>query len=192
MDIIPQAIPDVLLLKPRKHEDSRGYFCETYNEKRMSDAGLPIHYGQDNQSLSAKVGTVRGLHFQIGNMAQAKLVRVLKGRILDVAVDIRHGSPTFGQHVAVELDAKHMEQLFVPVGFAHAFCTLEPDTEVFYKVTALYSQPDEMGLLWNDPDLGIKWPVSAEEANLSDKDIKLPRLRDLPKVFFYEKQKARA
>lgn len=127
-------------------------------------------------------------------MAQAKLVRVLKGRILDVAVDIRHGSPTFGQHVAVELDAKHMEQLFVPVGFSrrNGVAGSEPDTEVFDKVTALYSQPDEMGLLWNDPDLGIKWPVSAEEANLSDKDIKLPRLRDLPKVFFNQKQKARA
>lgn len=186
MEIIPQAIPEVLLLKPKKFEDSRGYFCETYNEGRAKDAGLPLHYGQDNQSLSRKVGTVRGLHFQIGEMAQAKLVRVLKGRILDVAVDIRKGSPTYGQHVKAELSASGMEQLFVPVGFAHAFCTLEPDTEVFYKVTNLYSPAHEMGILWNDPDLGIDWPVKAEDAALSDKDIKLPRLKDIPDVFHYE------
>jgi dTDP-4-dehydrorhamnose 3,5-epimerase len=186
MEVIAQSIPEILLIKPRKFEDSRGYFCETYNEARAKEFSLPLHYGQDNQSLSRKAGTVRGLHFQIGEMAQAKLVRVLKGRILDVAVDIRKGSPTYGQHVKCEISADAMEQIFIPVGFAHAFCTLEPDTEVFYKVTNLYSPAHEMGILWNDPDLGIDWPVKTEDAALSDKDIKLPRLKDLPDVFQYE------
>ena len=186
MEVIPQAIPEVLLLKPRKFEDSRGYFCETYNESRAKELGLPEHYGQDNQSLSRRVGTVRGLHFQTGDMAQAKLVRVMKGRILDVAVDIRKGSPTYGQNVTCELSAESMDQLFIPVGFAHGFCTLEPDTEVFYKVTKLYSPAHDSGILWNDPDLGINWPVTAENAALSDKDINAPRLRDIPDVFHYE------
>lgn len=187
MEVIPQAIPEVLLIKPRKFEDSRGFFCETYNEARAKEAGIPTHFGQDNQSMSRAVGTIRGLHFQIGEMAQAKLVRVLQGRILDVAVDIRKGSPTYGQHVKVELSASGMEQLYVPVGFAHAFCTLEPDTEVFYKVTNLYSPAHEMGIIWNDPDLGIEWPVKAENAMLSDKDMKAPRLKDIPDVFHYER-----
>ena len=152
------AIPEVILLKPRKFEDARGFFCETYNMKRIEEAGLPTEYVQDNVSLSKKAGTIRGLHFQKPPAAQAKLVRVLKGRILDVAVDIRHGSPTFGQYVSAELSADGLEQLFIPAGFAHAFCTLEDDTEVMYKVTDFYAPEHDAGIIWNDPEIGLTGP----------------------------------
>jgi len=140
---------------------------------------------QDNQSMSAEVGTVRGLHFQLEPKAQGKLVRCVAGAILDVVVDIRKGSPTFGQHVAVELTAENGKQLWVPPGFAHGFCTLAPSTEISYKVTNYYSAEHDRGILWNDPAIGIEWPIEAGKAILSDKDRKQPTLANLPDAFTY-------
>jgi dTDP-4-dehydrorhamnose 3,5-epimerase len=183
MDVIATEIPEVRIVKPRRFGDHRGFFSETYNAKAFADAGIPQTFIQDNHSLSATKGTVRGLHFQTPPFAQDKLVRVVKGAILDVAVDIRKASPTFGRSVAVVLSAQEWNQLFIPIGFAHGFCTLEPDTEVIYKVTNLYSAENDRGLLWNDPDLHIDWPVSSDTAILSDKDKVHPRLKDLPAYF---------
>lgn len=179
MEIVSLEIPDVKLIRPRKFGDHRGFFSEVYSRKAFSEAGIPQEFVQDNHSLSSEVGTVRGLHFQVPPAAQAKLIRVVRGAIFDVAVDIRRGSPTYGRHVAVRISAEEWNQLLVPVGFAHGFCTLEPDTEVLYKVTDFYSPEHDKGLLWNDSDLGIRWPVSAEAARLSDKDRTHPRLADL-------------
>jgi dTDP-4-dehydrorhamnose 3,5-epimerase len=177
------AIPDVKIVTPKRFGDHRGFFSETYSRQRFVEAGIAIDFVQDNHSHSAAVGTVRGLHFQTAPFAQAKLVRVVRGRILDVAVDIRRSSPTYGQHVAVELSAENWRQLLVPVGFAHGFCTLEPDCEIQYKVSAYYSAADDFGLAWDDPALGISWPVRPEEAVLSDKDRRQPTLAELPACF---------
>lgn len=177
------ALDGVKLITPKKFEDSRGFFSETFNRENFFKGGIAVEFVQDNQSRSASVGTIRGLHFQSPPFAQDKLIRVLKGRILDVAVDIRRSSPTFGQHVAVELSAENFKQLFVPIGFAHGFCTLEPDTEILYKVSNYYSAQHDHGLAWNDPDLGIAWPVTAESIVLSEKDARLPRLTDLATPF---------
>jgi dTDP-4-dehydrorhamnose 3,5-epimerase len=178
MDIRSLDIPDVKLIRPRRFGDARGWFSETYRHDRLKDAGIDIDFVQDNQSFSAATGTLRGLHFQLHPHAQAKLVRVLTGRILDVAVDVRASSPTFGRHVAVELDAEAGDQLLVPVGFAHGFCTLVPDTTVFYKVSDYYAPQSDAGIRWDDPALGIAWPVKPGEATLSEKDLKLPLLKD--------------
>lgn len=171
------------LVTPKKFGDERGFFSETHNEKTWASAGLNFDFVQDNHSLSRDVGTVRGLHFQTGPFAQDKLVRVVNGRILDVAVDLRRSSPTFGRHVVVELSKENWRQLFIPIGFAHGFVTLEPDTEVIYKVTNFYSPQHDCGVAWDDPDIGVDWPVAAENAVLSEKDRKWPRLRDLAEVF---------
>ena len=183
MEVEQLAIRDVKLIRPRRFGDARGFFSEVYSKPALAAAGIDIEFVQDNHSRSAKVGTIRGLHFQTHPAAQDKLVRVTHGRILDVAVDLRRGSPTFGQHVAAELSAENWTQILVPVGFAHGFCTLEPDTEVLYKVSSPYAPAHDGGVLWNDPDLGIAWPVATADATLSDKDLKLPRLRDLPPLF---------
>lgn len=159
------------------------FFCETHNERTWANAGLNFRFVQDNHSLSRDVGTVRGLHFQTEPFAQDKLVRVVSGAILDVAVDLRRSSPTFGRHVAVELSRENWRQLFIPIGFAHGFVTLEPDTEVIYKVTNFYSPQHDCGVAWDDPDIGVDWPVDPERAVLSGKDREWPRLRDLPEVF---------
>jgi dTDP-4-dehydrorhamnose 3,5-epimerase len=177
------AIPDVKIITPKKFGDRRGFFSETYNRRAAAEAGIRLEFVQDNHSLSADVGTIRGLHFQSAPFAQDKLVRAPRGRILDVAVDLRRSSPTFGRHVAVELSAENWRQLLVPIGFAHGFCTLEPDTEVFYKVTNYYSPAHDHGLAFDDPALGIAWPVDATKAILSDKDRRLPRLADCPLYF---------
>jgi dTDP-4-dehydrorhamnose 3,5-epimerase len=177
------AIPGPVLLTARKFGDARGFFLETYSAAQFEALGILDVFVQDNQSLSRPVGTVRGLHFQLAPAAQGKLVRVLRGRILDVAVDLRRSSPFYGQHVAAELSAEAANQLFVPVGFAHGFCTLEPDTEVAYKVTAPYAPTLDRGLAWDDPALGIAWPVAPEAAELSAKDRAQPRLADLPHCF---------
>lgn len=179
----PTAIADVILVTPRRFADDRGWFSEIFRQDLIDAALGPVAFVQENQSLSTRKGTVRGLHFQRAPSAQAKLVRCIRGAILDVAVDIRLGSPTFGRHVALELEASTGRQLFVPVGFAHGFCTLTDDAEVAYKVGAHYSAADEVGILWDDPDLGIAWPVTAAAATLSEKDRMLPRLRDLPAAF---------
>ena len=176
-------IPAVKIVTPRRFGDARGFFSEVYSRKAFEEAGLGFDFVQDNHSLSGPRGTVRGLHFQSPPFAQDKLVRVVRGRILDVAVDLRRSSPTFGRHVAVELSAENWRQLLVPAGFAHGFCTLEPDTEVLYKVTGYYAPSHDHGLAWDDPALGIAWPVAPQEALLSDKDRRQPRLADLPAVF---------
>lgn len=183
LEIESTAIPDVKILTPKRFDDGRGFFSEVYNRKRYEDAGVKLDFVQDNHSLSEQSGTIRGLHYQTAPFAQDKLVRVVRGRILDVAVDLRRSSPTFGQHVAIELSAENWRQLLVPIGFAHGFCTLEPDTEVLYKVTNYYSAAHDRGLAFDDPALGISWPVPADGAVLSDKDRKHPRLADLPTYF---------
>ena len=176
------SLDGVLLVKPRRFADSRGYFVETYNKRTFAD--VPVEtFVQDNQSLSTQRGTIRGLHFQLAPEPQAKLVRVLAGAVFDVAVDLREGSATFGQWCGATLTAAEGEQLFIPVGFAHAFCTLEPDTMVVYKVDGFYNKAAEGGLRWDDPDIGIDWPIPAAEIMVSDKDAALPRLRDAARPF---------
>lgn len=177
------AIPAVKIVTPKKFGDHRGFFSETWSRKAFFEAGLDLDFVQDNQSLSAPVGTLRGLHFQSPPFAQDKLVRVTRGRILDVAVDIRAASPTFGKHVAVELSAENWKQLLVPVGFAHGFVTLEPDTEVLYKVTAPYAPQNDHGLAFDDPALGIDWRLPLSGLTLSDKDRKHPRLAEMLRYF---------
>jgi dTDP-4-dehydrorhamnose 3,5-epimerase len=183
MTVTPAAIADVKLIDPKKFGDHRGFFSETYSRRALAAAGIDLTFVQDNHSLSAVPGTVRGLHYQVAPTAQAKLLRVVRGAILDVAVDIRRASPTFGRHVAVELSAANWRQVLVPVGFAHGFVTLEPDTEVIYKVTSDYSPADERGILWNDPALGIDWRVPSDKAVLSDRDRRHPLLADAVDLF---------
>ena len=183
MQVIETEIPAVRRVVPKRHGDDRGWFSEVYRADLLAEHGIANRFLQDNQSFSAPVGTLRGLHFQVAPNAQAKLVRVLAGAILDVAVDLRSDSPSYGRHVAVRLDAAGGEQLFVPAGFAHGFCTLEPDTMVAYKVDAYYSPADDRSLRWNDPALGIDWPVTEADAILSGKDRLAPFLADLGRVF---------
>lgn len=180
------AIPDVILVQPVRRGDDRGYFCETYKKPEFDAFGIDIAFVQDNESLSREVGVVRGLHFQTPPMAQAKLVRAVRGAIFDVAVDIRKGSPTYGQWVAATLTAAGGEQLLVPHGFAHGFCTLEPDTLVAYKVDAPYAPANDAGIRWDDPALGIDWPVAAGGAILSGKDRVAPLLHDYATPFTLE------
>ena len=168
-----------LLVSVRRFADARGSFVETYSRRDFAAIGIDEEFVQDNQSVSAAIGTVRGLHFQLAPAAQAKLVRVLRGRVLDVAVDLRTGSPTYGGHVATELSAENGLILYVPVGFAHGFVTREPDTEVAYKVSAPYTPACDRGLAWDDPALGIDWGVAPVAAVLSDKDRGWPRLAAL-------------
>jgi dTDP-4-dehydrorhamnose 3,5-epimerase len=177
------SIAGVKLITPPRFKDARGYFSETWNQGRFEDAGIPGPFIQDNHAVSNGVGVLRGLHCQIGRNAQGKLVRCVKGAIYDVAVDIRHGSPTFGKYVGAEISAENGTQIWVPVGFLHAYCTLTEDTEVIYKVTGAYDKAAERGVIWNDQDIGIAWPVAADKVILSDKDKVLPRLADLPPLF---------
>ncbi len=185
MKVVETRIPDVKIVTPIKHGDHRGFFSEIHNKRALAKAGIHLDFVQDNHTLSPQKGTIRGLHFQTPPFAQDKLVRVVRGAIFDVAVDLRQGSPTFGKHVTAVISAEEWNQILVPIGFAHGFCTLEPNTEVIYKVTNYYSASHDKGLLWNDPDLGIDWPVAEEEAILSDKDIRLPRLGELPDYFVW-------
>jgi dTDP-4-dehydrorhamnose 3,5-epimerase len=187
MNIIATALPDVRIYQPKRLGDARGYFCEWYNERAMAAAGLDCRFVQDNMSFSSTPGTLRGLHFQRPPHAQGKLVGVLRGAILDVAVDLRRGSPTFGRHVAVELSAELGNQLFIPVGFAHGLWTLTPDTLVSYKVTDFFDAECDAGVAWNDPDLAVAWPASGPPAVLSDRDSRLPKLAALGATpFVYE------
>lgn len=181
--VTPLAIPDVKLISTPRFGDDRGFFSETYNLDAYSAAGIRLTFVQDNHSLSACAGTVRGLHYQSPPFAQDKLVRVTRGRILDVAVDIRRSSATFGRHVAVEISANAWNQILVPAGFAHGFVTLEPNTEVLYKVTNHYSPKHDHGILWSDPALGIAWPVRDSEAILSTRDQRFPKLADAGSLF---------
>lgn len=181
--ITPLSLPEILLITPKRHGDARGWFSETWSRRAMSQAGVEADFVQDNQAFSARKGTLRGLHFQAAPHPQGKLVRVLRGAIWDVAVDIRPGSPTFGHWAGAELTAEGGEQIWVPRGFAHGYVTLQDDTELFYKVDDQYAPQTEGGIIWNDPDLAIAWPVDGEPV-LSDKDRTLPRLKDLGPVAF--------
>ena len=172
-------IPGPLLIVPRVFRDGRGSFLETWSERDFEALGAGGRFVQDNHSFSAAAGTVRGMHYQLPPRAQAKLVRVLRGAVLDVVVDLRRGSSTYGRHAAAELSAADARQVYVPAGFAHGFCTLEPETEVAYKASDYYVPDLERGVAWDDPDLAVPWPVAADRAVLSDKDRRLPRLRDL-------------
>ena len=174
-----------IVITPRRIGDERGWFSETYNARRLAEPGILNIFCQDNQSLTRAPGTLRGLHFQRPPHAQAKLVRCLAGRIFDVAVDIRRGSPTFGQWVGVELSADNGKQLFIPIGYAHGFLTLEPDCMVAYKVDAFYSAECDTGIAWNDPDIGIDWPLEGAP-QLSVKDAELPSLAALDAEFGYD------
>ena len=177
------AIRDDLLIEPVRHGDARGFFSEVWSRRALAAQGFDVDFVQDNHAFSMAKGTVRGLHFQTPPFAQDKLVRVTRGAILDVAVDLRTSSPTFGRHVAVELSAENWKQLLVPVGFAHGFVTLEPDTEVLYKVTAPYGPQNDHGLDFDDPALGIDWRVPLTSLTLSDKDRKHPRLAEMLRFF---------
>ncbi len=186
MQVISTEIPEVKELRPTRHRDARGFFSEIFREAVLREHGIDVCFVQENLSLSVDRGVVRGLHFQLHPACQAKLVRAGAGAILDVAVDIRQGSPSYGRHVAVVLSAADGNQLFVPEGFAHGFCTLEANTEVVYKVNRYYSAEHDRGLAWDDPALGIAWPVGPDEALLSDKDRRQPLLAELPAHFRYE------
>ncbi|MBS9478345.1 dTDP-4-dehydrorhamnose 3,5-epimerase [Ancylobacter radicis] len=176
-------IPDLLLITPKRIGDDRGWFSETFREDRFRAEAGDVSFVQHNQSYSRAMGTVRGLHFQLAPKAQGKLVRCPRGRILDVAVDLRSSSPTYGRHHAVELSAENGRQLWIPPGFAHGFCTLVEDCEIAYLVTDYYSHEHDRGLNWRDPDLQIDWPVDEADAVTSPKDRQLPMLRDLGRVF---------
>lgn len=186
MNVEQVELPGVLLLTPKVFRDDRGFFIETYTHRTLAAAGIPDTFVQDNHALSRAKGTIRGLHLQCPPVPQGKLVRVVRGAILDVAVDVRHGSPTFGRHVAVTLTAGNFKQLWVPPGFLHGYATLEPDTEVIYKVTGYYAPECDRGVLWNDPALGIEWPVAVGEAVLSDKDRANRPLAEHPVYFRYQ------
>jgi dTDP-4-dehydrorhamnose 3,5-epimerase len=183
MEIITTALDGVVEIRPRRHGDDRGWFSETYKQHTLRDAGIDIDFVQDNESFSAPVGTLRGLHYQLAPHPQDKLVRVIHGSVLDVAVDIRRDSPTFGQHIAVTLTADAGNQLLVPVGFAHGFCTLEPDTRVAYKVSDRYAPECERAIRWDDADLAIAWQLPPNGPTLSDKDAVAPVLADQPDLF---------
>ncbi|KQO76263.1 dTDP-4-dehydrorhamnose 3,5-epimerase [Rhizobium sp. Leaf262] len=186
MRFLEMPIKGVVLLIPNRISDDRGYLSETFRTDIFKENVCPADFVQDNQSLSAQVGTVRGLHFQLAPRAQGKLVCCVAGAILDVTVDIRRGSPTFGQHVKAELTAKNGHQLWMPPGFAHGFCTLEPNSVISYKVTDYYSAKHDRGLLWSDPQLEIEWPIAADAAYLSAKDWVQPKLADLLAALTYE------
>ena len=177
------AIADVKLVTPARFGDDRGFFSETYNAERFKAAGIDADFVQDNHSLSARKGTVRGLHFQAPPFAQAKLVRVLRGAIVDVAVDVRKGSPTFGTWVSAGLSAENGVQIYIPRGFLHGFATLEPDTEIAYKVDNYYSKECDGAVLWSDQTLGIDWGVPVAEAVLSEKDAKAQSFADFETPF---------
>jgi dTDP-4-dehydrorhamnose 3,5-epimerase len=185
MKITPLSIPDVMILEPERFSDQRGFFSETYNRRALAHCGIELEFVQDSHSMSRPKGTIRGLHYQSPPFAQNKLVRVVRGSILDVAVDLRQGSPSYGRHVAAVISAEAWNQILVPIGFAHGFCTLEADTEIVYKVTNYYSPEHDRGILWSDADLGIEWPVADETAVLSPKDRALPRFSAIVSPFVH-------
>lgn len=185
MKVTRAQIPDVLVLEPARHGDRRGFFSETFNRRLYQELGVSCEFVQDNHSLSQQAGVLRGLHYQAPPMAQDKLVRCVRGSILDVAVDIRRGSPTFSRWVGEVLSAENWRQMFVPKGFAHGFVTLEPNTEVCYKVSEYYSPEHDRGLRFDDPDVGVDWRMPASEATLSDRDRRHPGLAESEACFEY-------
>ena len=184
MNVIKTDIEGVVIIEPKVFGDDRGYFCESFSQPRFDELVRPVKFVQDNESKS-KYGVLRGLHFQTGQHAQSKLVRVVKGRVLDVAVDIRKGSPTFGKYVAVELTEDNHRQFFVPRGFAHGFAVLSEEAIFQYKCDNLYAPESEGAIIWNDPEIGIDWGLAAEDVVLSPKDMCHPMLKDAPELFDY-------
>jgi len=187
IDVETLSIPEIKVIKLKKHGDSRGFFSETYTQNTFAEAGVTATFVQDNHVLSPHAGTVRGLHFQTPPFAQTKLVRVIRGAIFDVVVDVRVGSPTFGKHSSAIISAENWCQIYIPEGFAHGLVTLEPATEVLYKVSNFYAPKNDFGILWNDPALGIEWPSVTDPTSLSAKDKVQPKLADLPPYFTYKK-----
>lgn len=185
MKFTPLPLPGAFLIEPKRHGDARGYFCETFRQDLFEAAIGPVRFVQDNHALSANAGTLRGLHFQKPPRAQGKLVRVTHGAVADAIVDIRHGSPAYGQHLIVELSAENGRQLWVPPGFLHGYCTLQDATELIYKVTDTYAPEADAAVRFNDPDIGIAWPFEASALILSDKDRRAPYLADLPPLFTF-------
>lgn len=181
MRVVQTALPGVVIVEPQVFEDSRGFFFESYSYRRYAEHGIDVEFVQDNHSLSVR-GTLRGLHYQAAP-GQAKLVRVVSGEVWDVAVDIRHGSPTFGRWVGVTLSAANKRQLYIPVGFAHGFCVLSDTAEFLYKVSSYYAPTLERGIAWDDPALGIAWPVT--DPILSERDTRHPRLAEAPRDYVY-------
>jgi dTDP-4-dehydrorhamnose 3,5-epimerase len=186
MDIRTLEIPGPVVVIPKKIQDERGFLSETYVDEWFRANAAQVRFEQDNHTHSVHAGTIRGIHFQAPPHAQGKLVRVIRGAVWDVAVDLRRGSPTFGRHVGVELSAENWHQLWIPLGFGHAFCTLEPHSEVLYKVTARYHPSSDHGIRWNDPDLDIRWPLNSRTPVLSERDRSHGRLRDMPAYFRYD------
>jgi dTDP-4-dehydrorhamnose 3,5-epimerase len=174
------------LIAPKRHLDDRGWFSECFHKSRLHDIGITCDFIQDNQSSSKRAGTLRGLHFQIPPADQAKLVSVVRGKILDVVVDIRRGSPTYGKHVSAELSEESGHQFYVPVGFAHGFLTLEDNVLVMYKVSQNYSPADDTGIRWNDPDIAFPWPIKEADITISEKDRRLPLLKEFSSPFPYD------
>ena len=185
MDVRATEIPEVKVITPARYGDHRGFFSEVYNKRALAEAGIKADFVQDNHAFSAQRGTLRGLHFQKPPATQAKLLRVLRGRVVDVAVDCRGGSPTFGRWGMVELRAAAGNQMLCPRGFAHGVLTLETDTELTYKVDAYFAPELETGIRWDDPDLAIAWPIPPDQVVLSDRDRNLPLFRELPPIFSY-------
>jgi len=186
MKIERLAIPDVVLVTPPRFGDNRGFFSETYNAPRLAaEAGIDLPFVQDNHSFSKQKGVVRGLHCQLDPHQQGKLVRCAKGAIYDVAVDARAGSPTYGQWVGAELSGENWSQLWIPPGFLHGFCTLTDDVEVLYKCTDVWDKQCERAVIWNDPEIGIAWPIAPEEAVLSEKDAAAPAFSAAAAWFTY-------
>jgi dTDP-4-dehydrorhamnose 3,5-epimerase len=185
MDFEKTWLADVIVITPERHEDARGYFTEVFRQDKFREHVGEFDFVQDNQSQSVHIGTIRGLHFQRPPKAQGKLVRCIAGVILDVAVDIRRGSPTYGEHVAIELTAENDKQLWIPPGFAHGFCALTSNAVINYKVTEYYSAEHDSGLLWNDDDLAIDWKINPDAAILSEKDQRQPSFAELVNAFTY-------
>jgi dTDP-4-dehydrorhamnose 3,5-epimerase len=185
MKVLATPLPEVRILVPRRFDDSRGFFSEVWNARELAGAGIAADFVQDNHAGNRRIGTLRGLHYQLPPRAQGKLLRVTRGAVFDVAVDVRRGSPTFGHHVAALLTAENWQQLWIPPGFAHGYCTLADDTEVLYKTTGYYSPPHERGITWDDPALSIRWPFAAGSVIVTERDRNLPRLADQPDLFEY-------
>jgi dTDP-4-dehydrorhamnose 3,5-epimerase len=186
VEIRPTALPEVLEIVPQRHGDDRGFFSEVYNAARFRDAGIAVEWVQDNHALSREAGVLRGLHYQIAPTAQDKLVRVARGRVFDVAVDARKGSPRYGTWAGIELSADRWNQLFVPKGFLHGYLTLEADCEVLYKTSALYSPTHDRAVRFDDPAIGVAWPLHGRQPILSERDRKAPLLADAENSFVYE------
>jgi dTDP-4-dehydrorhamnose 3,5-epimerase len=185
VEITSLNIAEIKLLIPQIHRDARGFFSETWSRRTLETVGIVAEFVQDNHSLSVDAGTLRGLHFQAPPHAQGKLLRVARGSVFDVAVDIRIGAPSYGQHASAVLSAENRRQIWIPPGFAHGYCTLEPNTEVIYKVTDYYAPDCDRGIKWDDATLGIAWPIDPANVRLSDKDRNLPTLNDMAPAFVF-------